>query len=123
MVAVSLVLLVSLAVGSPTRWHRVAATADSLPVPKMRSIRPDASSSVRLAGKIAGRSPIPSDLARVAADTARVVRRFPPIEVTAPLLDLPSSQTRHVIDSEALRTLPIDGFAEVLALQPGVVAQ
>lgn len=57
------------------------------------------------------------------ADTSRVVRRFPPIEVTAPLLDMPSSQTRHVIDSEALRTLPIDGFAEVLALQPGVVAQ
>ncbi len=61
------------------------------------------------------------------ADTAaappRVVRRFPPVEVRAPRVDLRSSQTVHVIAGRALHALPVSGLADVLVLQPGVVAQ
>jgi hypothetical protein len=62
-----------------------------------------------------------------AADTTavspRIVRQFPPIEVSAPLHDMRSSETVRMIPGSALRTLPVDGMAEALALQPGVVAQ
>lgn len=58
-----------------------------------------------------------------ADSVARVVRRFPEIEVVAPLHDLGSSQVVHPVTRQALRTLPVDGLAGVLALQAGVVAQ
>jgi outer membrane receptor protein involved in Fe transport len=53
----------------------------------------------------------------------RVVRRFPEVEVRAPLYDLRSSQTVHVMDEAALRSMPVDCLEDLLALQPGVVAQ
>ena len=68
-----------------------------------------------------------SVIARAAADSAaalpRPVRIFPPVDVRAPLYDLRSSQTVHVLSGPALRTLPVDGLAEAVALEPGVVAQ
>ena len=69
--------------------------------------------------------PVPGDTVRADSlqDSLRVVRRFPPIEVRALLHDLGSSETVHVIPGWVMRALPADGFADVLALQPGVVAQ
>lgn len=62
-------------------------------------------------------------LAPAAPDTQRVVRHFPPIEVSASrVYDLRSSATVHVVTPEALRDLPVSSLAQVLALQPGVVA-
>jgi outer membrane receptor protein involved in Fe transport len=62
-----------------------------------------------------------------AADTlsppVKVARHFPAIEVRAPLHDLRSSQTVRIVSPAALRSLPVDGPEEVLALQAGVVAQ
>lgn len=61
-----------------------------------------------------------------AADSARaprIVREFPAYEVSAPLYDLRSSQTVHEISGAALRAYPVDGLVDVVALQPGVVAQ
>jgi TonB-dependent Receptor Plug Domain len=62
-----------------------------------------------------------------AADSAhsshRVVVTLPATEVTAQLPDLNSSQTVHAIQRAAMRTLPVDGFADIVALQPGVVVQ
>ena len=68
---------------------------------------------------------VPADSARAdsARVTHRVVRRFPPIEVRAMLHDPASSQTVRMIPGSSLHTLPVDDFADVLALQPGVVAQ
>ena len=70
-------------------------------------------------------TPTGSDTTR--ADTTqpspRIVRRFPIIEVRAPLHDLRSSQTVRVIPGAALRTLPVDDLADAIALQAGVVAQ
>ncbi|HEX5633733.1 MAG TPA: hypothetical protein VFX50_10900, partial [Gemmatimonadales bacterium] len=58
-----------------------------------------------------------------ARDSTRIVRRFPPIEVSAGRVhDLRSSATVHVVSAEALRDLPLTSFAQALALQPGVVA-
>jgi outer membrane receptor protein involved in Fe transport len=54
---------------------------------------------------------------------ARIVRRFPPIEVRAAAIDMFSSQTVQPIGVEAMRALPIDDLAGVLGLQAGVVAQ
>jgi hypothetical protein len=73
----------------------------------------------------AGGAPAPGAIGRADSSRAepRVVRRFPAIEVRAPLHDLRSSQTVHVIPGATLRTLPVDGLAEALALQPGVVAE
>ena len=62
----------------------------------------------------------PADTTRPAV---RVVRRFPPTEVRATLHDPRSSETVRMIPGSALRALPVDDFADVLALQPGVVAQ
>ncbi len=62
----------------------------------------------------------PADTARSAP---RIVRRFPAIEVRAPLHDLRSSQVVHPITLEALRTLPVDDLAGAVALQAGVVVQ
>src|SRR5262249_59314287 len=53
----------------------------------------------------------------------RVVKRFPEVEVRAPLYDLRSSQTVHVMDEAALRSMPVDRLEDLLAVQPGVVAQ
>jgi outer membrane receptor protein involved in Fe transport len=61
--------------------------------------------------------------AETAAATPRVVRWFPAVEVRALLHDLRSSQTVHVVPGSVLRSFPVDGLADVLALQPGVVAQ
>jgi outer membrane receptor protein involved in Fe transport len=58
-----------------------------------------------------------------AAAAPRVVRTFPPTEVRAPLDDLRSSETVHLITGSALRAYPVDRLSDVLALQPGVVAQ
>ena len=58
-----------------------------------------------------------------AKTSARVVRQFPAIEVRALLHDLRSSQTVHEIPPAAMRVYPVDGLADLVALQPGVVAQ
>jgi len=56
-------------------------------------------------------------------DSTRVVRRFPPIEVSAGRVhDMRSSATVHTVSPEALRDLPVTSLAQALALQPGVVA-
>lgn len=54
--------------------------------------------------------------------TRRVVREFPAVQVRALVHDPRSSQTVHLIPSTVLRTFPVDGLADVLALQAGVVA-
>ncbi|HEY3215191.1 MAG TPA: TonB-dependent receptor [Candidatus Eisenbacteria bacterium] len=68
-----------------------------------------------------------AETAAAPADTvpspSRIVRRFAPLEVRAPLHDLRSSQTVHTIAGPALRMLPADQLADLLVLQPGVVAQ
>ena len=53
----------------------------------------------------------------------RVVREFPTVEVRSLLHDLKSSETVHPIPAVTLRALPIDRLVDVIALQPGVVAQ
>jgi TonB-dependent receptor-like protein len=53
----------------------------------------------------------------------RIVRQFPAVEVRALLHDLRSSETVHEIAATALRAYPVDGLAEIVALQAGVVAQ
>ncbi len=53
----------------------------------------------------------------------RVVRRFPPVEVRALLPDLRSNQTVHPIPSALLESPAVDGLADLLTLEPGVVAQ
>jgi outer membrane receptor protein involved in Fe transport len=57
------------------------------------------------------------------ARAPRVVRQFPAVEVRALLHDLRSSQTVHELAGPVLRAHPADGLAELVALQPGVVAQ
>jgi outer membrane receptor protein involved in Fe transport len=74
-------------------------------------------------GATGTRMPPPAAPADTVQPSPRVVRRFPAIEVRAPLHDLRSSQTVRVIPGAALRALPVDGLAEALALQPGVVAE
>jgi len=72
------------------------------------------------AGSAAGRD-------SAAADTAmtqhRVVRTLPPVEVRATVHDFNSSETVRIIPAAAMRALPVDGFADIVALQAGVVAQ
>ncbi len=53
----------------------------------------------------------------------RVVRQFPAVEVRALFHDARSSQTVREIPAAALRDYPADGLADLVALQPGVVAQ
>lgn len=61
--------------------------------------------------------------ARSVRDTARVVRRFPAVEVSASRIhDLRSSATVHTVSAAALRDLPVTSLTQALALQPGVVA-
>src|SRR5262245_34997434 len=70
--------------------------------------------------------PAPVDSAgRPAADTTghRIVREFPPVQVRGLLEDLRSTETVHPIAPQVMRQLPIDGFADMVALQPGVVIQ
>ena len=70
---------------------------------------------------------VPPDATVAAPDTAvgarRVVRQFPPVDVRALLNDARSSQTVREIPVAALRAYPADGLADLVALQPGVVAQ
>jgi hypothetical protein len=66
---------------------------------------------------------VPPDSTPGVRDSTRIVRRFPPIEVSAGRVhDLRSSATVHVVSAEALRDLPLTSLAQALALQPGVVA-
>src|SRR5262245_48292984 len=57
---------------------------------------------------------------RDTAESRRVVREFPAIEVRALLHDLRSSETVHEIPAAALRSYPADGLAQLVALQAGV---
>ncbi|MGH7731681.1 MAG: hypothetical protein ACRENJ_10590, partial [Candidatus Eiseniibacteriota bacterium] len=52
----------------------------------------------------------------------RVVRQFPAVEVRALLNDARTSQTVRQIPVAALRVHPADRLADLVALQPGVVA-
>jgi hypothetical protein len=65
----------------------------------------------------------PDSTSADSAASRRVVRRFPEVEVRAALHDPSSSETVHLIPAAAMRTLAVDGFAQMLALQPGVVVQ
>jgi hypothetical protein len=73
---------------------------------------------------------MPESLSRAPADTLapadttghRVVRRFEPVIVRARFVDPLSYQTVHETSGERLRSLPIDGWQQTVALQPGVVA-
>ncbi len=54
---------------------------------------------------------------------SRVVTRLQEVVVRAsPLHDMLSSQSVHLVTRDALRSLPVDRFADVLALKAGVVA-
>src|SRR5689334_22989318 len=57
-----------------------------------------------------------------AAHRPRIWRQFPTIEVRAPVHDLGSSETVHLITPEAIQTLPVDNFADLVRTQAGVVA-
>ena len=74
-----------------------------------------------------GAAAAPAPVDSVGADSARtshrVVRRFPPIEVWAPVHDLLSSQSVRMISAAALRTLPAERLADVVRQQAGVVAE
>jgi len=63
-------------------------------------------------------SPAPAD-----SIAPRIVRRFEPIEVFAPLHDAGSSETVHLIGGRALHDLPVDRLGDALALKAGVVAE
>src|SRR5262249_41163745 len=66
---------------------------------------------------------VPAATDSAARDTTkrRIVREFPPIEVRAPLHDLRSSETVHLVTPQALQTLPADQMLDALRTQPGVV--
>src|SRR6185369_3288171 len=58
-----------------------------------------------------------------APSSRRIVRRLEEVVVRAsPLHDMLSSETVHLVSREDLRTLPIDGLADAIALKAGVVA-
>src|SRR5262245_23478116 len=95
------------------RW---SAAADSLGTPAPAVA--DTAAAVGAADSIA--APAHPD---TASGRARVVRQFPAVEVRAPLFDLRSSQTAREIAGPALRVYPVDGFADVVALQPGTIVQ
>ena len=67
----------------------------------------------------------PPDSTAAASDTTatRVVRHFAPVEVRAPALDLHSSTVAHAVPEWTLRSPLVSSVADVLAAQPGVVAQ
>src|SRR5262245_40090256 len=70
--------------------------------------------------------PAPADSAgRTPSDSIghRIVREFPPVQVRGLLEDLRSTETVHPIAPQVMRQLPIDDFADLVALQPGVVTQ
>jgi len=74
-------------------------------------------------GAADAQAPAPAAPADTARPAVHVVRRFPVIEVRAPLHDLRSSQTVRLIPGATLLALPVDGLTEALALQSGVVAE
>src|SRR5437762_2205884 len=61
--------------------------------------------------------------ARESTAAARIVRRFPPVEVRALLHDLGSTETVHIVPATVLRSFPVDRLADVIQLEPGVVVQ
>ncbi len=67
--------------------------------------------------------PAPAAPPETTAVHPRVVRTFPPIEVSALLPDMRASQTVHLIPGAVLHSFPVHDLADVIALQPGVVAQ
>jgi TonB-dependent receptor-like protein len=58
-----------------------------------------------------------------AVGAPRVVREFPPVDVRALFSDTRTSQTVREIPVDALRAYPADRLADLVALQPGVVAE
>lgn len=109
-----------------------AAPPDSLP-PGRPAVGDTAGAAApdSLAGGTAARPDTSAAAARdsvgvARADTTarprRVVREFPAVEVRALLHDARSSQTVREIPVTALRAYPADGLADLVALQPGVVA-
>jgi hypothetical protein len=100
------------------------------PARAVSSIAAAATDSSAAADSVAAGHTVPAalDSTREAASAdssapRRIVREFPVFEVRSLLPDLRSSQTVHEIHGPALRVYPVDGLAEVVALQPGVVAQ
>ncbi|MFI5372590.1 MAG: TonB-dependent receptor plug domain-containing protein, partial [Candidatus Eisenbacteria bacterium] len=67
--------------------------------------------------RVIGATPSPPDSA-----APRIVRRFDPVIVRARFVDPLSYQTVHETGTTRLRTLPVDDWAQAVALQPGVVA-
>src|SRR5262249_965526 len=56
-------------------------------------------------------------------DTSRVVRHFPPVEVSAGRVqDMRSVATVHTVSADALRDLPVPARTQALAPRPGVGA-
>ncbi len=84
-------------------------------IPDSSSMAPDSTGAMPVS---VGSLP---DSSAARPDSARVVRQFPEVEVRALLHDFRSSQTVHLIPPSALHSLPVDGLADVLELQPGVV--
>jgi outer membrane receptor protein involved in Fe transport len=97
------------------------AAGDSLAPPPLA---PDTSAFVR--DSVVTGPASPHTLAAPPPDSAaarrRIVREFP-IDVPARLHDLRSNQVVHIVPQAALRAWTVDGLADVIALQPGVVAQ
>lgn len=67
----------------------------------------------------------PADSTAGSPDTTagRIVRRFPPVEVRAPALDLRANTVAHPVAEWTLRSPLVSSVADVLAAQPGVVVQ
>jgi outer membrane receptor protein involved in Fe transport len=63
----------------------------------------------------------PGDSARV--ETPRIVRRFEELLVRAPVHDVRSSESVHLLSPRLLRALPADALTDAIALKAGVVAQ
>jgi len=72
-------------------------------------------------------APAPAPMDSVARDTTRrsphIVRQFPAIEVRAPIHDLGSSESVHLVTPMALRELPVDQLRDVIQTQAGVVVE
>jgi hypothetical protein len=73
--------------------------------------------------RVAPAAPDTTAPADSAARARRIVRQFPAVEVRGLLNDARTTQTVREIPVEALRAYPADGLADLVALQPGVVAQ
>lgn len=98
----------------------LAAPPDSLPPGAIAP--PDTTVATSPDSATAVRPDTSAASAGSAARPRRVVREFPAVEVRALLHDARSSQTVREIPVAALRAYPVDGLADLVALQPGVVA-